>query len=254
MNWGRLAAQNYRGVELPRVLGLALMSLALIGTLILAITYAAVGSPGIAAAGWGALMGSFLVFAAGLVDDLVSIGPRGIANHLRSLVEGQMTTGILKMIVIIACSIVVVALQPTHAGWTRVAGAVLVAACANVWNGLDVAPGRAVKAFLVVALFLVGSVQWRLLPTIAPLFLGGLIALVPDLRERAMLGDGGANLLGFTIGVGLYLTLPRGGVWGVAALAVTLNAASDTITLSRLIDRTPPLRWFDRLGRLHPRD
>jgi hypothetical protein len=28
-----------------------------------------------------------------------------------------------------------------------------------------------------------------------------------------------------------------------------LNVLADTVTLSRVIDAVPPLRWFDRLGR-----
>ena len=65
-----------------------------------------------------------------------------------------------------------------------------------------------------------------------------------------MLGDGGANLLGFTIGLGLYLVLPDWGVVVGAAAAVAINAVAETVTLSRVIDAVPPLRWFDGLGRL----
>ncbi len=251
MRWGRLTAENYRGVRLPVVLGIALMVFAAAGSVFLALASAPVGSPGVRLAGWGTLIGSFLVFAVGLIDDLSPIGPRGLRNHVRALAAGHMTTGILKLIVVAACAIVTVGLQPVHTGWTRVVGAVLVAACANAWNDLDVAPGRALKAFLVVAVFVV-PVDWRLLPTIVPLLVGGLVALAPDVRERAMLGDAGANLLGFTAGLGLYLVLPPVGVWVAAALAVALNIAAETFTLSRLIERTPPLRWFDGLARRRP--
>jgi hypothetical protein len=65
-----------------------------------------------------------------------------------------------------------------------------------------------------------------------------------------MLGDGGANLLGFTIGLGLYLVLGDAWVVVAAAIAVAINAVAETATLSRVIDAVPPLRWFDALGRL----
>jgi hypothetical protein len=245
MRWGRFVAQNYRGVRLPRVLGVGLAGAALLSTLAVAATSR------VEAAGWGALAGTLLVFTAGLIDDLYPIGPRGLRNHLRSLVRGHMTTGILKMMAIGACAIIVVALQPIRPGWIRVTGVVLVAACANVWNGLDVAPGRALKAFLpVVAAVIIAGLPLELAPTVPGVAAGAVAALPPDVREKAMLGDGGANLLGFTAGLGLYLVLPGWGVGIAAALAVLLNVLADTVTLSRVIDAAAPLRWLDGLGRL----
>ena len=65
-----------------------------------------------------------------------------------------------------------------------------------------------------------------------------------------MLGDAGSNLLGFILGASLARSLST---WAlVAALAVLMaaHAASETVTLSRVIERVTPLRWFDRLGRI----
>ncbi len=33
-------------------------------------------------------------------------------------------------------------------------------------------------------------------------------------------------------------------------IAVVVNAVAETVTLSRVIEAVPPLRWFDGLGRL----
>lgn len=244
MRWGRLATENYRGARLPLVLGIALAGVAVLSTLAVA------AGPGVATGGWGALAATMLVFAAGLVDDLYPMGPRGLRGHLRSLASGHMTTGILKLMVIVASSVIWVALQPVRPGWVRVSGVVLVAGCANLWNGLDVAPGRALKAFFVAGVCTV-AVDWSFLPTMPGLLvLGTLPALSLDLREKAMLGDGGSNLLGFTAGLGVYLAVPDWGVVLAAAIAVTLNVLADTVTLSRVIDAAPPLRWLDRLGRV----
>ena len=160
-----------------------------------------------------------LVFAAGLVDDLVPNGPRGIRDHLGALASGHVSTGIVKVLVIVASAVVAVALQPERPGWVRVAGVVLVAACANVWNGLDVRPGRAIKFGLVAMVGLVG-VDLAMLPTLPGVAVASVLALWPDLRERAMLGDGGANLLGFTIGLGLSLVLADAWVVVAAGIAV----------------------------------
>ena len=71
---------------------------------------------------------------------------------------------------------------------------------------------------------------------------GGLFAL--KFRDRLHL------ILGFTAGVGLYLSLPAWGIAVAALVAVGLNVLAETVSLSRLIEAAPPLRWFDRLGRM----
>lgn len=242
----RLEVENHRGVLVPRTLGFWLAAAALVSSVIIA---AARFDGSIGRAGWGALAATLLVFVAGLVDDLAPPGPRGLRNHLRALASGRVSTGIAKAVVIVAAGVVTIALQPGRSGGTRLAGVVLVAACANVWNGLDVRPGRAIKFGFVAFLFLSGLPP-ALLPTMPGVAVGAIGALWFDLHERAMLGDGGANLLGFTIGLGLYIVLAGRGVLLAAAVAVVLNVLAETVTFSRVIDAVPPLRWFDGLGRL----
>ncbi|HEX6330604.1 MAG TPA: hypothetical protein VF129_04860 [Actinomycetota bacterium] len=243
MRWGRLAAANYRGLPAPRVLGLALAGAAAGGTVALAV------ARDVGAAGWGALAGCLLVSAAGLVDDLAPSGPRGLRGHLAAVAGGRVTTGILKIVVTAGAAVVVLALQPERPGYVRVAGVVLLAGAANAWNGLDVRPGRALKAFLIPALaFLVWGDLDRA-PAIAGLFLGAVLVLPLDLGERAMLGDAGSNLLGFAAGVALADVLPDPWVVVAAAVAVGLNVLAETVTFSRIIESTPPLRFVDRLGR-----
>ena len=54
----------------------------------------------------------------------------------------------------------------------------------------------------------------------------------------------------FTAGIGLYLSLPAWGIAVTALAEVGLNVLAETVSLSRLIEVAPPLRWVDRLGRL----
>lgn len=253
--WNGLWSENYRGEQLPAILGLVAIAPGAIVGLVAGLAIVSVRGRSLDAAAWISLGGSLLVFAAGLMDDLIPSGPRGLRAHLRSLASGHMTTGILKLVVIAGSSVVVVAAQPVHPGVTRLAGLVLLAGCANLWNGLDVRPGRALKYFVLVAgAALLGGLPLRLAPSVPGVLLGAILALPADLRERAMLGDGGSNLLGFTAGLALYLVLPSPWVWMAAGVAVTLNVLADTVTLSRLIDTVGPLRWFDRLGRVSAPD
>jgi hypothetical protein len=243
VRWGRLLAQNHRGVPVPRILGIALAVDAALWT----VAYAIVAETG--AAGWGSLGGLLLVFGAGLIDDLAPEGPRGIRNHLRSVAGGRVTTGLLKIVLITASAVFVVAILPRREGYAAVAGVVLLAGCANVWNGLDVAPGRCLKAFLVPAAAFAAWGSIADAPALVGLLIGAVLALPFDVRESAMLGDGGANMLGFAAGIGLFEVLPDPWVVVAACVAVLLNAAAETTSFSRVIERTPPLRWVDALGR-----
>ena len=245
MTFDRLRVANYRGRSVLVLLGIWL-AVVLVGSTAAVLWVGDARGPDSPAP--VTLGGSLLVFAAGLVDDLSPGGPRGVRNHLRALASGHMTTGILKLIVTVASAVIVVAAQPEGGSGARWLGVVLIAASANLWNGLDVAPGRALKAFLVVDGMALG-VPWSLAPGVRALWLAALVALPFDLRERAMLGDAGANLLGFTAGIGLYLSLPAWGIAVAAAVAVALNVLAETVSFSRLIEAAPPLRWFDRLGR-----
>jgi hypothetical protein len=65
-----------------------------------------------------------------------------------------------------------------------------------------------------------------------------------------MLGDAGANLLGFAVGIALVTGASDAVLVALAAALVVLNVMAETVTLSRVIDVVPPLRWLDRLGRL----
>lgn len=246
MRSGRLGIENHRGVLVARTLGIWLAAMATASSVLVGWTKP--DGP-VTRVGWWALVATLLVFAAGLVDDLGPEGPRGIRQHLRALACGQVTTGIVKVVVVVAAAAVAVAQRDRGSVPDRVAAVVLIAACANVWNGLDVRPGRALKLGLVAVIGLVG-VDLAMLPTLAGVAVGSALALWPDVRERAMLGDGGANLLGFTIGLGLTLVLSGWGVVVGAGLAVLVNVVADTVTLSRVIDAVPLLRWFDALGRL----
>jgi UDP-N-acetylmuramyl pentapeptide phosphotransferase/UDP-N-acetylglucosamine-1-phosphate transferase len=129
----------------------------------------------------------------------------------------------------------------------------LVALCANLANLFDRAPGRVAKVSLLAAAVLVA------VTAAAPELLGlavvagaTLALLVPDLRERMMLGDAGANPLGATLGLAVVLTVdPAARTWTLVAV-LALNLVSERVSFSRVIDRVPPLRFVDRLGRDTP--
>jgi UDP-N-acetylmuramyl pentapeptide phosphotransferase/UDP-N-acetylglucosamine-1-phosphate transferase len=66
-----------------------------------------------------------------------------------------------------------------------------------------------------------------------------------------MLGDAGANALGAVLGVAVITRLRSRTMRGIVlAGLITLTAASERVSFSEVIDRSPTLGRLDQLGRL----
>ncbi len=76
-----------------------------------------------------------------------------------------------------------------------------------------------------------------------------LVAGAYDLRERAMLGDTGSNLLGALAGLWLVLTLSGTGQLIALGLLAAITVYGELRSISALIERTPGLRELDSWGR-----
>jgi hypothetical protein len=164
------------------------------------------------------------IAALGLADDLWSGPERGFRAHLRS----RRTTGVFKLVGIPA-----VGLLATR----RVSGALLVGLAANVLNQLDTRPGRALKAYLAAALVLDAPV-------------GIAVLLLPyDLREMAMLGDGGSNALGGLLGLNSVERFTERGRWVAIGALAGITFLGERRSIGSWIERTPGVAWVDRLGR-----
>ncbi len=226
----------------------------------------------VAAAGTGALgagsvpaAGAVLVAglgsgAVGLYDDVVGARPeqrsaKGFRGHLGALRHGRVTAGLVKIVGVGAAGLAASALlsaERDRRGAARLVdvalGAGLIAGTANLVNLLDLRPGRALKAGLLIGAPLAAGRRGTLVA--GPLGAAG--ALLPaDLGEEIMLGDAGANALGAVLGVALAAR--TGPVLRAALLAgvAGLTAASERVSFTAVIERTPGLRELDALGR-HP--
>jgi hypothetical protein len=175
--------------------------------------------------GWTIALHEPLVTAIGLADDRWSGEERGFVAHLRA----RRTTGVLKLV-----GIPLVALARTRS----ISGALLVSLCANALNQLDTRPGRALKAYVGAALVVD-----------APLALAVLLAPY-DLREMAMLGDGGANGLGAMLGWSSVNRFTGRGRWVAIGALAGLTFLGERRSLGELIERAPVLRELDAWGRV----
>ncbi|HET7177831.1 MAG TPA: hypothetical protein VFI63_04000 [Solirubrobacterales bacterium] len=249
-----LVRENYRGAPLSFPLGAILGIAALVALAPLAFLDDRAGlellDPGLRR--WiPYLIGvAFL----GLLDDSLGRGgaaeaPRGWRGHARALREGRLSTGAIKAIGALALAAYVVSGRGLES-WRYLADVALLVLATNLFNLLDLRPGRAEKGLALLGAGLCAGAA-----TIAPLELLGIFAgpvLVGawfTLRERAMLGDTGSNLVGAIAGVWLLTTL--GGTGRLVALAavLALTAYGELRSISRAVESVPPLRWLDSLGR-----
>lgn len=249
----------------------------------------------------GGLVASLGGGLAGYIDD-VDQGAhdggkvaKGLKGHLGALAHGQVTTGVIKIAGIGASALAASALVGSKA--TSMGGkvadlalnTVLIAGAANLANLLDLRPGRALKATVLVAAPLsyfscadaktpasgasVTSATASVTsgasgaPSATPaapasasgasaqrLLASGLnaaaiTALVEDLQETTMLGDTGANAAGALLGTSLAANDSWKLRLGAALGVVSLILASEKVSFSKVIAANPALNWLDQLWR-----
>jgi UDP-N-acetylmuramyl pentapeptide phosphotransferase/UDP-N-acetylglucosamine-1-phosphate transferase len=184
----------------------------------------------------------------GLVDDTLGGEPRGWRGHGRAALRGELSTGALKAAGSLGLALYATSYMGLATGHWLLASAVLVLAT-NVFNLLDLRPGRATKAFVLLgAGLMIGAASARPLWALG-LFAGpALVAGVYDLRERAMLGDTGANMLGALAGLWLVLTLSELGQVVALVVLAAITVYGELRSISELVERVPLLRGLDSWG------
>jgi hypothetical protein len=210
----------------------------------------------------------------GLLDDLYGhLGKaRGLRGHLRALLRGRVTTGAVKAIGGLLAGLGAAYLLDRdlpHAVSLTLLDGLVIALTANLANSLDLRPGRALKAFALLAaaaslraavafafaqtlpdddLFSAAERATLALPLLLPVLAAALVLAPSDLAGRTMLGDVGANTLGGVAGLGLVLVLPPAGRIVALVALLALHLYCERASLTDLFARNRVLRWLDRLG------
>jgi len=246
-----LERTNHRGRTVSLAEGPALAAAASLGAAVGAIVER---RPGLAAASVVAGLGAG---AMGLLDDVAgdrswpaakagAKPAKGFKGHLGALAEGRVTTGLVKIAGVGAAGVVAGSLLPGRRLLDRALAAGVIAGTANLVNLLDLRPGRALKAGLILGAPLAGGPVGGAVA--GPI--GASAAMLPeDLGERTMLGDAGANALGALLGAALAARTGRAGRLALLAGLAGLTAASERVSFTRVIESTPGLRELDALGR-----
>lgn len=251
---------NFAGREVPVPSGLliplaAFAALGVAAPLDRLVDERVLGGPGLA----GAMLYVVGVCLLGTIDDLLGTpaiegglgrrDPRGLRGHARAVLSGGFSTGAVKAIGALGLAAFAVGLV-VPGDWQYLLAIALVVVTTNLFNLLDLRPGRALKVFCALAAG-VSLGAWTLGPLwTMGVFIGSLPVLVRyDLRELGMLGDTGSNALGAI--AGLWMVLVLGTTAQAIALAVVLliTLYGEFRSITGLIDRNPVLRFLDSLGR-----
>jgi hypothetical protein len=247
--WSRT---NHRGEPVTLLEGPAVAAGAIVGVLaqgVQASLAAASGSTGSSgSSGWrcaaAMVLGGAGAAAFGAYDDLAGSGDRrGFRGHIGALRQGEVTTGAVKLGGIGLTGVVSAALAGGSPA-DVILNAGLVAGGANLLNLFDLRPGRALKVAAASGALLGAAGQ----DSVAAPLGAGLALLPEDLGERAMLGDAGANALGAMLGASAA-GLSRPARIALLAGIAGLTAASEKVSFTKVIARTPALNWLDMLGR-----
>jgi hypothetical protein len=191
----------------------------------------------------------------GLMDDALGRGaeaetPRGWRGHLRAAASGELSTGMIKAIGAFALAAYAVSGLGREA-LDYLADLALLLLATNMANLLDLRPGRAEKALTLTGLGLCLG-YWTVEPVeLLGLFIGPVaVGAWFTLRERAMLGDTGSNVIGALIGIWLVTTLPDPGRYVALGVLIALTVYGEFRSISTAIERVPLLKQLDSLGRV----
>jgi UDP-GlcNAc:undecaprenyl-phosphate GlcNAc-1-phosphate transferase len=253
---------NYRARQLPFPFGVLTLAAALIALIPLLLVQRLASTQVLPNEFLPIAVYAFGVLALGLVDDAFGasgedgregaggrVPPRGWRGHGAAVLRGELSTGALKAVGSLGLALLAMSYLELSNGRWLLAAAVLVLAT-NVFNLLDLRPGRATKAFVLLGAGLaIGSADLSPLWALGLFAAPALVAGVYDLRERVMLGDTGANLLGALAGLWLVLTLSGTGQLVALALLAAITLYGELRSISTLLERTPGLRRLDSWGR-----
>ncbi|MEO6988069.1 MAG: hypothetical protein ABI239_05405 [Aquihabitans sp.] len=248
-----LERTNYRDHVLPTAGGLALVLTVIAAAAIVAIVeVAGLDIEASTNAGLGLVLVATLGFGLlGFVDDILGVGESGgFRGHLAALARGKLTSGGIKLVGGAALSVALLSNYGSPSVGRLLVDAAVIALAANLANLFDRAPGRTIKVALLAFGVLVIAVGAEPSLTGVALVIGASVALLfGDLRERVMMGDVGSNVLGAALGVGVVMTASPLGRNLTLLVLLALNALSEVVSFSKIIERVPPLRFLDRLGR-----
>ncbi|MFZ5943416.1 MAG: hypothetical protein ACOYVD_04860 [Bacillota bacterium] len=239
---GGLVRKNYRDSEIPISLGLIIF----FGSIPSLLLYSQLFK--IAIMPQYLLLLAFTMFVGFFDDILGNHETKGLKGHFKLLIyKGKLSTGSFKAISISFISLFF-ALNITENYLLMVINFGILILATNSFNLLDVRPGRVLKVFTVIWLFMfIFKPESRIFLSI---IMAAAAAYAPlDLQAKGMLGDTGSNLLGMVAGISLVLYLSPAAKTLSLLFLVYLHYYTEKKSLTAFIERRGLLKIIDDLGR-----
>ena len=186
----------------------------------------------------------------GYIDDNSKDLPKGIKNHVYSLLKGNITAGSIKAFIGIITSFIICFILD-YKGLNFLINMLIISFMQNFINLLDLRPGRSIKAFIIILLIDIPFIIQNpaLLAINAGITISLLFYIKYELSEVCMMGDTGSNLLGIMLGISTSMT---GNIYyriiTLSFLFISLVYAEKK-SISDLINKKFILRYLDDLGR-----
>ncbi|NRS46672.1 UDP-N-acetylmuramyl pentapeptide phosphotransferase [Brevibacillus sp. HB2.2] len=192
-------------------------------------------------------------------DDCASdLDAKGFRGHFGVLWrERRITSGMWKLIGGTSTAFCLT-LTLSDSLWAGFVAFGLLALSPNIINLFDLRPGRAIKVFWCLtalagtfSLWTIGAstgmANWIFL---TPVFLASMLMFPHDVGGKIMLGDTGANALGFAAGFSFVIGTPIYVQASMLVLFLCMQIAAEFCSFSRVIEQVSWLRRLDQWGRV----
>lgn len=188
---------------------------------------------------------------AGLLDDLTGNKQiKGLKNHIKSFIKGELTTGFIKAFIGFVASIII-SFGISKNFFDFMLNTFNIALFTNALNLMDLRPGRCIKFFLFSGFVIIAvslSNIFEMLPLII-MMIASIIYIRYDLKEICLLGDTGSNILGITLGYFSALNFNTINKIILFCALFMINASAEKISISKLISNNKVLSYLDNIGR-----
>ncbi len=186
------------------------------------------------------------VLLGGIIDDLWGQEQiKGFKGHIKELLSGSISTGILKIITAVL-GIAPLAAYLAKNWFAFLSYFFLGLLVINVFNSLDLRPGRCLKGLIFFLLLLS---PW-MFGKIACLLMGTVLGHIYfDLKQKMMLGDSGAGYLGSLAAILLIQSGQDLLIFIFTILFLLFNLFTELRSISGVIDNNRVLQNLDLWGR-----
>lgn len=187
-----------------------------------------------------------LVYMIGILDDILGSSEiKGLKGNINAIMTKKITTGTIKAVFVIIISFYIYFFF-NEEFW--ILKGIITALTTNLFNLLDLRPGRCIKFYFIFSIFFAFSnIRWT-----KELFIISSIVLALyyfwDAYGFSMLGDSGSNIIGFITGLILSETIGTNlfGLTSLLVILLILQLVMDKYSFTNMIRYNPLFDYIDR--------